>query len=58
MYRDLWTGLIPTLAVTSVVTALGVILGWSNGTLGWAIVGAMAVVATIWGLTRPRQREH
>ena len=58
MYRDLWTLGLPMLAGATIAIALGVSLDWSNGTLGWAIIGGCALVQTIWGLARPRRQEH
>jgi hypothetical protein len=56
MYRDVWTLGVPMLVTGAIVVVLGVALGWSNGVLGWAIIGVAALVAGVWGLTRPRQR--
>jgi hypothetical protein len=40
----------------AIAVALGVALDWSNAVLGWTIVGVVAFVAGVWGLTRPLQR--
>ncbi|MGH2956872.1 MAG: hypothetical protein ACRDL6_07765 [Solirubrobacterales bacterium] len=58
MYRDLWTGLIPTVVAVAAVFGIGAALDWSNATLGWAFLGTLAVVISIWSLTRPRHRER
>ena len=58
MYRDIWTLGIPMLLTGAIAVGLGVALDWSNAVLGWTIIGVVAFVAGLWGLTRPHARSR
>lgn len=53
MYRDLWTLLIPSIAVVAATLAIGLLLDFSDGALGWTILGAGGLTAAGWSATRP-----
>jgi hypothetical protein len=43
----------------AIAVALSVLFEWPNTTLGWSIIGVIAVVEVAWGFLRPpRRRTH
>jgi hypothetical protein len=56
MRRDVLGLMIPMTVASFGALALGLALGWSDGALGWAIIGAACTAEGAWILLTHRRR--